>query len=86
LLLVVVWVSSHEQTIDKAGWLHTGDLATMDAQGYVNIVGRIKDMIIRGGENVYPREVEEYLYKHPAIAEVQIFGVRFLLIHLDSKT
>ena len=55
--------------------MHTGDLATMDEDGYVNIVGRIKDMIIRGGENVYPREVEEFLYTHPAIADVQVIGV-----------
>ncbi len=61
--------------IDPAGWMHTGDLATMDDDGYVNIVGRIKDMIIRGGENVYPREVEEYLYSHPDIADVQVIGV-----------
>jgi fatty-acyl-CoA synthase len=59
----------------KDGWMHTGDLATLDAQGYCNIVGRVKDMIIRGGENVYPREVEEYLFRHPHIAEVQVFGV-----------
>jgi fatty-acyl-CoA synthase len=55
--------------------MHTGDLATMDAEGYVNIVGRIKDMVIRGGENVYPREVEEFLYTHPDIADVQVIGV-----------
>ena len=61
--------------IDPAGWMHTGDLATMDAQGYCAIVGRIKDLVIRGGENIYPREVEEYLYRHPAIADVQVFGV-----------
>jgi fatty-acyl-CoA synthase len=61
--------------IDAAGWMHTGDLATMDADGYVNIVGRIKDMIIRGGENVYPREVEEYLYTHPDVVDVQVIGV-----------
>ncbi len=61
--------------IDAAGWMHTGDLATMDAQGYCAIVGRIKDLVIRGGENIYPREVEEYLYRHPAIADVQVFGV-----------
>jgi fatty-acyl-CoA synthase len=61
--------------IDKAGWMHTGDLATMDAEGYVNIVGRIKDMIIRGGENVYPREVEEFLHTHPAVSEAQVIGV-----------
>ncbi len=61
--------------IDAAGWMHTGDLATMDAHGYCTIVGRIKDLVIRGGENIYPREVEEYLYRHPAIADVQVFGV-----------
>ena len=55
--------------------MHTGDLATMDADGYVNIVGRIKDMVIRGGENVYPREVEEFLYGHPDVADVQVVGV-----------
>jgi fatty-acyl-CoA synthase len=60
---------------DAAGWMHTGDLATIDAEGYGNIVGRIKDMVIRGGENVYPREVEEFLYKHPKIQDVQVFGV-----------
>jgi fatty-acyl-CoA synthase len=61
--------------IDAARWMHTGDLATMDGEGYVNIVGRIKDMIIRGGENVYPREVEEFLYGHPQVADVQVIGV-----------
>jgi fatty-acyl-CoA synthase len=61
--------------IDEAHWMHTGDLATMDSEGYVNIVGRIKDMIIRGGENVYPREVEEFLYQHPRISDVQVIGV-----------
>ena len=61
--------------IDPARWMHTGDLATMDEEGYVNIVGRIKDMVIRGGENVYPREVEEFLYAHPAVADVQVIGV-----------
>jgi fatty-acyl-CoA synthase len=61
--------------IDDARWMHTGDLATMDDDGYVNIVGRIKDMIIRGGENIYPREIEEFLYGHPAIADVQVIGV-----------
>jgi fatty-acyl-CoA synthase len=66
---------STRQAIDEARWMHTGDLATMDEDGYVNIVGRIKDMIIRGGENVYPREVEEFLYTHPAIADVQVIGV-----------
>jgi fatty-acyl-CoA synthase len=63
------------QAIDRAGWMHTGDLATIDAEGYCAIVGRIKDLVIRGGENVYPREVEEYLYRHAAIADVQVFGV-----------
>lgn len=62
-------------TIDEARWLHSGDLGIMDDEGYLRIVGRIKDMIIRGGENVYPREVEEFLYTHPAIAEVQVFGI-----------
>jgi fatty-acyl-CoA synthase len=61
--------------IDPAGWMHTGDLATIDAEGYCAIVGRIKDMVIRGGENVYPREVEEFLYRHPKIADVQVFGI-----------
>ena len=61
--------------IDAARWMHTGDLATMDEEGYLNIVGRIKDMIIRGGENVYPREIEEFLYTHPRISDVQIIGV-----------
>ena len=55
--------------------MHTGDLATMDEQGYVNIVGRIKDMVIRGGENVYPREIEEFLYRHPKVQDVQVVGV-----------
>src|SRR5919202_1368726 len=63
------------EAIDAARWMHTGDLATMDENGYCNIVGRIKDMVIRGGENVYPREVEEFLYTHPDIADVQVIGV-----------
>jgi fatty-acyl-CoA synthase len=63
------------QAIDAAGWMHTGDLGVIDAEGYCNIVGRIKDVVIRGGENVYPREVEEFLYRHPKIEDVQIFGV-----------
>jgi fatty-acyl-CoA synthase len=63
------------QAIDAARWMHTGDLATLDDDGYCNIVGRIKDMVIRGGENVYPREVEEFLYRHPRIQDVQVFGV-----------
>ncbi|MEO6031164.1 MAG: AMP-binding protein [Burkholderiaceae bacterium] len=57
------------------GWMRTGDLATLDADGYCNIVGRLKDMVIRGGENIYPREIEEFLYRHPSVSEVQVFGV-----------
>ncbi|MFZ5790998.1 MAG: AMP-binding protein [Pseudomonadota bacterium] len=64
-----------KEAIDAARWMHTGDLATLDADGYCNIVGRIKDMVIRGGENIYPREVEEFLYTHPKIMDVQVFGV-----------
>jgi fatty-acyl-CoA synthase len=64
-----------EEAIDPARWMHTGDLATMDDVGYVNIVGRIKDMIIRGGENIYPREIEEFLYQHPDVSDVQVIGV-----------
>jgi fatty-acyl-CoA synthase len=63
------------EAIDEDGWMHSGDLATLDAEGYCNIVGRVKDMVIRGGENIYPREVEEFLYRHPKIKEVQVFGV-----------
>jgi fatty-acyl-CoA synthase len=63
------------EAIDAARWMHTGDLATMDDDGYVNIVGRIKDMIIRGGENIYPREIEEFLYGHPDVSDVQVIGV-----------
>ncbi|MFF4621992.1 AMP-binding protein [Nonomuraea jabiensis] len=63
------------EAIDAARWMHTGDLATMDADGYVSIVGRIKDMVIRGGENIYPREIEEFLYGHPDVADVQVIGV-----------
>ena len=63
------------EAIDAAGWMHTGDLATIDAEGYCNIVGRSKDMVIRGGENVYPREVEEFLYRHPKVQDVQCVGV-----------
>lgn len=59
----------------KDGWMHTGDLATLDAEGYCNIVGRVKDMVIRGGENIYPREVEEFLFRHPKVQQVQVFGV-----------
>ncbi|MCP1828816.1 fatty-acyl-CoA synthase [Bradyrhizobium sp. USDA 4518] len=61
--------------LDANGWMHTGDLAVIDDEGYCNIVGRIKDMVIRGGENLYPREIEEFLYRHPKIQDVQIFGV-----------
>ena len=64
-----------EESIDEAGWMHTGELATMDQEGFCNIVGRVKDMVIRGGENIYPREIEEYLYRHPRISDVQVFGV-----------
>ncbi|MFI5018382.1 MAG: AMP-binding protein [Dongiales bacterium] len=63
------------EAIDEGRWMHTGDLAVVDEEGYCNIVGRIKDMVIRGGENIYPREVEEFLYTHPKIADVQVFGV-----------
>jgi len=63
------------EAIDQSRWMHTGDLATMDDEGYLNIVGRIKDMILRGGENIYPREIEEFLYTHEAIADVQVIGV-----------
>jgi fatty-acyl-CoA synthase len=61
--------------IDQAGWLHSGDMATMDESGYCRITGRVKDMICRGGENIYPREIEEFLYSHPAISDVQVIGV-----------
>jgi fatty-acyl-CoA synthase len=61
--------------IDSEGWLHTGDLATMNAQGYLNIVGRLKEMVIRGGENIFPREVEEFLLRHPKVADVYVVGV-----------
>ena len=63
------------EAIDKDGWMHTGDLATMDDEGYVNIVGRMKDMVIRGGENIYPREIEEFLYTHPQVQDVQVVGL-----------
>lgn len=64
-----------QEAIDSAGWMHTGDLASMDEQGYVCIVGRNKDMIIRGGENIYPRELEEFFFTHPAVADVQVIGI-----------
>lgn len=63
------------EALDQDGWMHTGDLATLDEAGYCNIVGRIKDMVIRGGENIYPREIEEFLYRHPAVRDVQVIGV-----------
>src|SRR3546814_20849257 len=61
--------------VDAGGWMHTGDLAVLDEEGYCNIVGRVKDMVIRGGENVYPREIAEFLYRHPKVRELQVFGV-----------
>jgi fatty-acyl-CoA synthase len=63
------------ETIDADGWLHTGDLATIDDRGYLRIEGRLKDMVIRGGENLYPREIEELLFTHPAVAEIAVLGV-----------
>jgi fatty-acyl-CoA synthase len=63
------------EVIDEEGWLHTGDLAVMDEEGYVKITGRAKDMIIRGGENVYPREIEEFLYTHNDVSDIQVYGV-----------
>jgi fatty-acyl-CoA synthase len=63
------------EAVDPDGWMHTGDLGTMDADGYVGITGRIKDMIIRGGENIYPREIEEFLFTHPDVSDVQVIGV-----------
>ncbi len=76
-LMVGYWGDKEqtEQSIDVNGWMHTGDLAVMDEEGFVDITGRLKDMIIRGGENIYPREVEEFLYTHPAIRDVQVFGI-----------
>jgi fatty-acyl-CoA synthase len=67
--------SATHATLDSNGWNHTGDLGTMDNDGYVKIVGRLKDMVIRGGENIYPREIEEFLHHHPKIADVYIIGV-----------
>jgi fatty-acyl-CoA synthase len=63
------------EAVDSAGWMHTGDLAVLDAEGYCNIVGRVKDMIIRGGENISPREIEEFLYGHPAVLDIAVVGV-----------
>jgi fatty-acyl-CoA synthase len=68
-------VEKTRQSIDEGGWMHTGDLGVIDAAGYCNIVGRVKDLIIRGGENISPREIEEFLYRHPKIQDVQVFGV-----------
>ena len=64
-----------DEAVDADGWMHTGDLAVFDDDGYCTIVGRVKDMVIRGGENIYPREIEEYLFRHPAVQEVQVFGI-----------
>ena len=64
-----------KEAIDEEGWLHTGDLAVMDENGYCRITGRLKDMIIRGGENIYPREIEEFLYTHPTVFDAQVLGV-----------
>jgi fatty-acyl-CoA synthase len=77
LVMLSYWENQEatREAIDRAGWMHTGDLATLDANGYANIVGRIKDMVIRGGENIYPRKVEEFLYQHPAVSDVQVVGV-----------
>ena len=63
------------KAIDKHGWLRSGDLGTMDAEGYVQITGRLKEMIIRGGENIYPREIEDYIFTHPKVVEVAVFGI-----------
>ena len=63
------------QAVDEQGWMHTGDLAVIDPEGYCNIVGRVKDLIIRGGENISPREIEEFLFRHPKVQDVQVFGV-----------
>jgi fatty-acyl-CoA synthase len=77
LVMLGYWndAAATDRAIDATGWMHTGDLAAMDADGYVRIVGRIKDMIIRGGENIYPREVEEFLHTVPGVADVQVIGV-----------
>ena len=64
-----------KNAIDPEGWLHTGDIAVEDEDGYIAITGRIKDMVIRGGENIYPREIEEFLYQHPSVQDVQVVGV-----------
>ena len=64
-----------EKAIDKEGWMHSGDLAVMDDEGFCNIVGRVKDVIIRGGENIYPKEVEDYIYRFDKVKDVQVFGI-----------
>ena len=77
-LVMTGYYDMPEQTagaIDDEGWYHTGDLASMDDRGFLRIEGRLKDMIIRGGENIYPREVEEFLYRHPDVADVQVIGI-----------
>jgi fatty-acyl-CoA synthase len=68
-------VEATAEAVDPAGWMHTGDLGVMDSEGYLNIVGRIKDMVIRGGENLYPKEIEDVLFEHPAVASAQVIGV-----------
>jgi fatty-acyl-CoA synthase len=68
-------VEATQEAVDDAGWMHTGDVGVMDDAGYLNIVGRIKDMVIRGGENLYPREIEEVLFSHPSVASAQVIGV-----------
>jgi fatty-acyl-CoA synthase len=65
-----------KETIDKNGWAHTGDLGILDDDGYLEIVGRVKDMIIRGGENIFPKEIENYLLSHPDISDAQVIGVK----------
>jgi fatty-acyl-CoA synthase len=77
LVMRAYWEDAEQtaEAIDDAGWMHTGDLATIDAQGYCNIVGRVKDMLIRGGENVFPREIENALMQHPKVLDVQVFGI-----------
>jgi fatty-acyl-CoA synthase len=87
--------SDTENPIDTAGWMHTGDLASLDRDGYCSITGRVKDMVIRGGENIYPREVEEFLFGHPAVMDVQVFGVpddrlgeivcAWIILHKESE-
>jgi fatty-acyl-CoA synthase len=68
-------LKASREVLDEDGWLHTRDLATMDEEGYMKITGRVRDMIIRGGENIYPREIEEFLYGHPKISDVQVIGI-----------